>query len=404
MEQKSRAGFWISGKARPGALSEAEVLEIARDLDYSRGRLLRLVARKPWLREASQALLEEMFGPSITVFRTLMLRRGEKPAAEGRVSATINPSAALRVALDTAAVRFTSRGTEIREPLILRYEIQPERVFAFVPLLIEVADSQHGSGALDSLEFRDARGGMTTVGAVFREVSSRREDEVVVDVSGLQACDLSLPSRPDASFALDVVEGRFEGGAQRVAEERRDLCVVFDDPVDAAREFERMADGIRAFFFGGRGPALGSSGSATLNVRTWEDGGFRMLKIVHVPSSGYLEAKSGPAAAMATRMGAGVYKNLAECIRSAGGDVGYVGLISVPRRWQGQGVGSEIMREALALMAGQGVVEVFLDALPMGDATVEQVASFYEKHGFVHSPQCDDLVGTSSYIMRARIG
>lgn len=393
----------ISGKIQPGALSQADALEIARDLDYSKGRILKLVGRKPWLREASQALLEEMFGPSAVVFRTLMLQRGEKPAAEGRVSATINPAAAVRVALDTAAVRFTSRGTEIREPVIFRYEIQPERVLAFVPLLIELLDSQHGSGALDSLEFQDARGGPTTVGAVLREVSSRREDEVLVDVSGLEARALELPSRPTASFALDVVEGRFAGGAQRVAEERRDFCVVFDDPVEGAREFERMADEIRTFFYGGRGPALGTSGSRTLNVRAWEEKGFRMLKIVHVPSAGYLEAKAGPAEAMAQRMSAGVYRNLGECIRAAGGDVGYIGLINVPRRWQGQGVGSEMMREALTTMAAQGVVEVFLDALPMGTATLDQVVSFYERHGFVHSPQCDDLVGTSSYIMRARI-
>lgn len=403
MVDESRIQKRISGEIRPGGLSRADAVEIARDLDYSKGRILKLVARKPWLREASQVLLEEMFGPSAVVWRTLMLRRGEKPAAEGRVSATINPAAAVRVALDTASIRFTSSGTEIRDPVILRYEIQPERVFAFVPLLIDLLDSQHGSGVLDSLEFRDARGEMTTVGAVLREVSSRREDEVLVDVSGLEARSLELPSRPTASFALDVLEGRFQGGAQRVAEERRDFCVVFDDPVEGAREFERIAEEIRAFFYGGRGPGLGASGSRTLNVRAWEEQGFRMLKIVHVPSAGYLEAKAGAAEAMAQRMSAGVYRNLGECIRAAGGDVGYIGLINVPRRWQGQGVGSEMMREALAAMAAQGVVEVFLDAMPMGTATLDQVVSFYERHGFVHSPQCDDLVGTSSYIMRARI-
>jgi len=403
MDAESRIRARISGQIRPGALSEADVLEIARDLDYSKGRLLRLVARKPWLREASRELLEEMFGPSIVVFRTVMLERGEKAAAEGQVSATINPAAAVRVALDTAAVRFTPRGTEIREPVIFRYEIRPERVIAFVPLLVELADSQHGSSVLDSLEFRDARGGTTTVGAVFREVSSRREDEVLADVSGLGREALGLPSRPDASFALDVVEGRFEGGARRVAEERRDFCVVFDDPVEGAREFDRMAEEIRAFFYGGRGAELGAAGPGALRVRVWEDRGFHLLKIVHAPSAGCLEAKWGPAGAMAERMGAGVYRNLSECMRAAGGDVGYIGLVSVPGRWQGQGVGSEMMRAALGAMASRGVVEVFLDALPMGTATVDQVVSFYERHGFVHSPACDDLVGTRSHIMRARI-
>lgn len=72
---------------------------------------------------------------------------------------------------------------------------------------------------------------------------------------------------------------------------------------------------------------------------------------------------------------------------------GHIGRMAVLRDWRGRGIGSEMLRELLALAAQRGITEPFLHAQC-------KAVPFYERLGFVAEGEVFDDAGIDHRLMR----
>ncbi len=175
--------------------------------------------------------------------------------------------------------------------------------------------------------------------------------------------------------------------------------MAFPDPEHAAREYDRQAASIRGFFCMESGGSLAGS-IGRLDVEWYPDRVGKKLVIVHRQTGSELSAVVGKEA-LAARFGESLYGNLASCILGEAGLVGFIHRIEVPDRWQGQGIGTDLLQEAMREMRDRGVGAVLLDAFPKHKGKGEDLVRFYERHGFVEVPGCGSNPVAPALIMRA---
>ncbi len=380
-------------------LSRADVLEIARDLDYSKGRILDLAESKPWISRISTEAVEERAGAAPRVYRTVMVPEGASIERERVANTTLNPVAAVKLSLELPGVVYRPGKVEIREPWILRYEIRSENVIAYVPALIELAQKAFPDGQLRAMKFKTQRGASTSVEDTFLEVLERGEEEILAGVSGIRPEILNFGSRHEAIFAQDVLTGRFRGGRATVDEYRREMMMAFPDPEEAAREYDRLAAAVRGFFGMESGSSLGAAGQ--FEVGWYPDRGGRRLAVLDRRTGAELSAVVGKEA-LAARFTEHLYGGLGSCILREGSLVGFILRVDVPERWQGQGIGSDLLEEGLRQMKEAGVSAVFLDVYSKYGRH-EDLVRFYERHGFVEVPGCATHSAAPAFIMRVAL-
>jgi GNAT superfamily N-acetyltransferase len=380
-------------------LSRADVLEIARDLDYSKGRILDLAESKPWISRISRQAVEERTGAAPRVYRTVMVPEGASIERERVANATMNPVAAVKLSLELPGIVYRPGQVEIREPWILRYEIRPENVIAYVPALIDLAQKAFPDGQLRAMRFKTQRGSSMSVEDAFLEVLERGEDEILAEVSGIRPEILNFGSRHEAIFAQDVLTGRFRSGRVMMEEYKRDMMMAFPDPEEAAREYDRLAAAVRGFFGMESGGSLGSAGQ--FEVGWYPDRGGRRLAVLDRRTGAELSAVVGKEA-LAARFSEHLYGGLGSCILEEAGLVGFILRIDVPERWQGQGIGTDLLEEGLRQLKAVGVSAVLLDVYSRYGRH-EDLVRFYERHGFVEVPGCAARSAAPAFIMRAAI-
>lgn len=174
-------------------ISAKDARLLVEDLETGRGRAKEVAMRNPWLIEMSQEVLAERCGRRVfPVFRSLVTAEGDGLQGEGVVSTTLRPRYALKLACDAPAMVFTSHTTLKMEPSLLRYEVAPERVALYMPLVTKMLREQRGS-LLRTMAIETRWGERMKGIEVIEAVERLDEEEVIVDVEGLTPRRLAVP-------------------------------------------------------------------------------------------------------------------------------------------------------------------------------------------------------------------
>ncbi len=128
---------------------------------------------------------------------------------------------------------------------------------------------------------------------------------------------------------------------------------------------------------------------------------IRKIRIEHGSTRSRLHGFVGASADMAIRMERVLFWNLGRQIRESGLPTGWIQQVEVPERWQGQGIGSSLIEEAIRTMEAAGIQEVYLDACPADRNRFNDLVSFYERHGFLAAPDCGEDQYPPPFIMKA---
>ena len=221
-------------------ITKTELKLIAQELDTSHGYLPQLVQSKPWLVDLSrQHLCTLGLCNTFPVFRTIGLMhlavpQGETVAPhilaqveaskelrpEQIVSTSLNPHVTLSIASEQADhLYFTGGmfrgGMLTTRPVIVRYDITPDRVILFVPALIAFVRSLYSTDELKKTRYRNRHGYLHNIPHIFRELEARQENEVIADVTGL---------KPTAVFKTD-------GNKTLISDAREILRTPAFDPI-----------------------------------------------------------------------------------------------------------------------------------------------------------------------------
>jgi ribosomal protein S18 acetylase RimI-like enzyme len=142
-------------------------------------------------------------------------------------------------------------------------------------------------------------------------------------------------------------------------------------------------------------------GAPDLRVSVESHEAFQKVRIDHPSSRSLLYGFMGRNEDMAASFERIMLQKLAGQVRHAGAGAGYIQKISVPAWWQGQGIGSSLLTEALRVMEKSGIHEVYLDAYPVESRRFDDLVCFYERHGFRTAPECADDHYPEPFIMKA---
>lgn len=140
---------------------------------------------------------------------------------------------------------------------------------------------------------------------------------------------------------------------------------------------------------------------ADLRVSVESHEAFRKVRVEHPSTRSLIYGFMGRNEDMVASFEQILFRKLAAGVRRSGADAGYIQTISVPARWQSQGIGSSLLTAALQVMEKSGIHEVYLDAYPAEARRFEDLVCFYERHGFRAAPDCADDQYPEPFIMKA---
>jgi GNAT superfamily N-acetyltransferase len=142
-------------------------------------------------------------------------------------------------------------------------------------------------------------------------------------------------------------------------------------------------------------------GTSDLRLSVESHEAFRKVRIEHPASRSLIYGFMGRNEDMVASFERILFRKLAAGVRRSGADAGYIQTISVPARWQSQGIGASLLTAALRVMERAGIHEVYLDAYPAEAQRFEDLVCFYERHGFRAAPDCADDQYPEPFIMKA---
>lgn len=191
-------------------LTFADAVDFIRDLHTRQDRILAVTERNPWMREMSQEAARERLGASFPVFRAISVWERDEAniRPEGVVSTSPDMNGPLQIAQAhqykaymTGGI-FSSpspdyEGARIlqRRVILLRYDITPERVVCWVPLMFDYLLTALGGRANQSVY--PGTKGVKTLGAMVRDTRRSQENEMLVDATGLTPTVLDFKRRDD---------------------------------------------------------------------------------------------------------------------------------------------------------------------------------------------------------------
>ena len=164
-----------------------------------------LVRRVPELREKSQRRVKELYGSRFTVYRSLKVTDALRK--ENIVHTSADLGVVVGLADNNANVFFAKDRTIVATDYLLSYEISPENVVAYIPLLAAEARAVVGKRRKYIDHGWDSR---IEVSNIYD--AANNEEELIVDVSGLKPNVVKFDNRDDLYLFKEVMSGKFRDG------------------------------------------------------------------------------------------------------------------------------------------------------------------------------------------------
>jgi len=188
------------------ALSKKDAKDILADIETGKGRIAKIMQKKPEL----QAQMTQGLPNKVDGWRAVAVMGGLR--SEKIVSLSTNFDVVFGMGSDFPSLMS---GGEIKSPKVtlLHYKIPKKKVLAYVPVLIQYVKAIL-SGKVNTVAARS--GGRLNVSAIYD--ATKKENEVIADVSGLKPAVLSfdqtVDGRMDLSMVQDVRSGKYKNPKQ----------------------------------------------------------------------------------------------------------------------------------------------------------------------------------------------